>query len=227
MAGSAADSCSVCVDHQPGTARYGESLCGCDCPRGPERFVRSTELFAVGKSYGCDIKAIFDRSCCLAKQLDQPCSDGFNERPSIVTNSPLDHLPLAGTLVGDHFDGWSADVRADFASNEFNGQVGTTLVFENDRVRVWDLTLAPGQRVAAHRHVLDYFWVAVEPGRSRQHTHDGTTREVVYEAGEARFYRFGEGEYLLHDLENIGTTPLKFHTVELMSSTNPPIVLHA
>lgn len=142
-----------------------------------------------------------------------------------MTNAPLDHLPLAGTLVGENFDGWSTDVQADFVSNEFNGQVGTTLILGNDRVRIWDLTVAPGHRVHAHRHVLDYFWVAVAPGRSRQHTHDGTTREVVYQAGETRFYRFGAGEFLLHDLENIGTTPLQFLTVELVSSANPPIEL--
>ncbi|MGV9803662.1 hypothetical protein ACWDTP_37010 [Mycobacterium sp. NPDC003449] len=52
-----------------------------------------------------------------------------------------------------------------------------------------------------------------------------TTREVHYEAGETRFYTFGAGEFLLHDLENIGSTPLKFLTVELLASANPPIAL--
>jgi mannose-6-phosphate isomerase-like protein (cupin superfamily) len=142
-----------------------------------------------------------------------------------VTKPYLDQLPLAGTLVGTNFDGWSIQIREDFARNEFNGRVGSTLTLANDRVRIWDITLAPGQRVNAHRHVLDYFWIAVESGRSRQHTHDGTTREVHYEPGETRFYTFDKGEFLLHDLENIGSTPLKFITVELMSSANAPIAL--
>jgi hypothetical protein len=40
--------------------------------------------------------------------------------------------------------------------------------------------------------------------------------EVDYEQGQTKRLTFGAGEYLLHDLENIGTTPLIFTTVELL-----------
>ncbi|MGW3465819.1 hypothetical protein ACWDE9_42550, partial [Streptomyces olivaceoviridis] len=76
------------------------------------------------------------------------------------------------------------------------------------------------------RHVLDYFWTAVNAGRSRQHTHDGTVREVSYSAGETRHFTFGPGEYLLHDIENIGDTDLVFTTVEHLDSANPPLDIH-
>jgi quercetin dioxygenase-like cupin family protein len=109
--------------------------------------------------------------------------------------------------------------------NEFNGKVGSRLLSESDRVRVWEIRLQPGQRVAAHRHVLDYFWTAINPGSSRQHTADGTTREVTYVAGQTRHLHFGEGEYLLHDLENVGDTELVFSTVEFLDSANPPLPL--
>jgi hypothetical protein len=39
------------------------------------------------------------------------------------------------------------------------GGVGTKVLFENDRVRVWEMTLAPGERSAVHRHDLDYLLV--------------------------------------------------------------------
>ena len=42
---------------------------------------------------------------------------------------------------------------------------------------MWEIRLAPGERWHAHRHVLDYFWTAVNAGSSRQHTHDGTVRD--------------------------------------------------
>jgi oxalate decarboxylase/phosphoglucose isomerase-like protein (cupin superfamily) len=92
---------------------------------------------------------------------------------------------------------------------------------------VWEIRLAPGQRWHAHRHVLDYFWTAVTPGRSRQHTFDGTTREVTYLAGQTRHFQFGPGEYLLHDIENIGDTDLVFSTVEHLDSANPPLPIGA
>lgn len=96
---------------------------------------------------------------------------------------------------------------------------------ENDRVRVWEIRLAPGERWHAHRHVLDYFWTAVTAGRSRQHTFDGTTREVSYQPGETRHFHFGAGEYLLHDIENVGDGEIIFTTVEHMNSENPPLPL--
>jgi hypothetical protein len=87
---------------------------------------------------------------------------------------------------------------------------------------VWEIRLAPGQRWHAHRHLLDYFWTAVNPGLSRQHTFDGTTRDVTYQAGETRHFHFGRGEYLLHDIENIGDTELIFTTVEHLDVTTHP-----
>jgi hypothetical protein len=58
-----------------------------------------------------------------------------------------------------------------------NGCVGTELLSESDRVRVWTIRLKPGERVGFHRHVLDYFWSAITPGRGRQHLQDGSTVE--------------------------------------------------
>ena len=40
-------------------------------------------------------------------------------------------------------------------------QVGTRVLFENARVRVWDLALAPGESLAKHIHRNDYFFIVV------------------------------------------------------------------
>lgn len=45
------------------------------------------------------------------------------------------------------------------------GNVGTKLLFENDRVRVWELELAPGASSDVHRHDLDYLLVQIEGDR--------------------------------------------------------------
>jgi hypothetical protein len=42
------------------------------------------------------------------------------------------------------------------------GPVATEVVFENDRVRIWEMRLAPGERSAVHRHDLDYMLVLLE-----------------------------------------------------------------
>ena len=90
-------------------------------------------------------------------------------------------------------------------------------------VQTCALPISPGERWHAHRHVLDYFWTAVNPGRSRQHTFDGSTRDATYQAGETRHFHFGPGAYLLHDIENIGDTELIFSTVEHLDSDNAPL----
>lgn len=45
------------------------------------------------------------------------------------------------------------------------GEVATRMLYENDRVRVWEMTLAPGERSAKHRHDLDYLLVFLEGDR--------------------------------------------------------------
>jgi beta-alanine degradation protein BauB len=137
----------------------------------------------------------------------------------------LTQQPLAGNVIGTDFEGWSDELRAEFEHYSHDGHVGSKLLSENERVRVWEIRLAPGERWHVHRHVLDYFWTAITPGRSRQHTSDGTTREVSYHTGETRHFSFSEGEYLLHDVENIGDEPVIFTTVEHLDSANAPLPL--
>jgi len=45
------------------------------------------------------------------------------------------------------------------------GGVGTKVVFEDDRVRVWVLKLAPGERSAVHRHEVDHLLIQVKGDR--------------------------------------------------------------
>jgi hypothetical protein len=47
------------------------------------------------------------------------------------------------------------------AEDRLLGDVGTKLLFENDRVKVWEMSLDPGEESAVHRHELDYVMVQV------------------------------------------------------------------
>lgn len=118
-------------------------------------------------------------------------------------------------------------LRDDFARNAFNPCVGTQLLSQSDRARVWFIRLEAGERIGFHRHVLDYFWTALTPGRARSHVNGGPASESVYFAGQTSHMRFGPGEFMLHDLENIGSGPLLFITVEHVESANAPLPLPA
>jgi hypothetical protein len=45
------------------------------------------------------------------------------------------------------------------------GAVATRLLFENERVRIWEMDLAPGARSDTHRHDVDYVLVQIEGDR--------------------------------------------------------------
>jgi hypothetical protein len=120
---------------------------------------------------------------------------------------------------------WPDWLKQEFRDNLGNDAVGTRLLSVDERVRVWHISIPPGGRLPVHRHVLDYFWTALTQGKSRSHHHDGRTVEASYEPGVTRHYRFGEGAFMMHDLENIGDTELAFTTVEFLDSANPPLTM--
>lgn len=45
------------------------------------------------------------------------------------------------------------------------GPVADRVILENDRVRVWEMSLAPGQASTLHRHDLDYMVILLEGDR--------------------------------------------------------------
>jgi mannose-6-phosphate isomerase-like protein (cupin superfamily) len=46
--------------------------------------------------------------------------------------------------------------------------VGSTVVFENDKIKVWEFNLDPGEQTPVHTHEMDYIFYVI----------DGTTLEV-------------------------------------------------
>ena len=121
---------------------------------------------------------------------------------------------------------WPAAIKAEFEreSRAHNGCVGTELLSETDKVRIWIIRLKPGERVGFHRHVLNYFWTSVNGGRGRQHLMDGSTVEHSYYPGETRHETYAKDEYKVHDLENLGDQDMIFMTVEsIEGSANKPL----
>lgn len=49
--------------------------------------------------------------------------------------------------------------------------------------------------------------------------------ESTYAPGDTRHFALGQGEYKIHDLENVGDTDLWFTTVEFLDSANKPLEL--
>ena len=92
--------------------------------------------------------------------------------------------------------------------------VGTQLLFENDRVRVWDLRLEPGQSTGLHRHTNDYFYVVIGVGTLQGADAEGNKKNAnPKQDGEVHFNQI-DGE-AVHEAINVGNTPWRNIVVEL------------
>lgn len=134
-------------------------------------------------------------------------------------------VQVKATSFDEAPDDWTADARAELETNQWNGHVGQQLVSQTDLVRVWMMHLEPGERMPFHRHVLNYFWTALLPGKARSRYGDGSVRLYQYERGETLHLHFPGGAAMVHDLTNVGETPIAFVTVEFLDSPNRPLPL--
>ena len=118
---------------------------------------------------------------------------------------------------------WTDAFLDELEAASTNGNVGSMVVSENERVRVWLIEMKPGERLPFHTHVLDYFWTATSPGKALSRYGDGTVAEAEYALGDTKHFKFAKGESMTHDLENTGDTVLTFTTVEFLDGENAPL----
>ncbi|RYX83893.1 cupin [bacterium] len=101
-------------------------------------------------------------------------------------------------------------------------EVGTHLMFENERVRVWDLALAPNEWLEKHIHREDFLFVVINGGDLKHidPQNPEQDRSLSYENDLVVFYAV-EGEGKVHNrLVNVGDTPYRNLVIELKK---PPV----
>ena len=82
-------------------------------------------------------------------------------------------------------------------------------LFENDRVRMLEVTFAPGDSIAFHSHP-DHAVYTVTGGTLRVATSDGKSMVAELKAGDPIWF-----DAVTHAAKNIGTTSIKLVVVEL------------
>jgi quercetin dioxygenase-like cupin family protein len=83
------------------------------------------------------------------------------------------------------------------------------VLLENDSVRVMEAAIPPGHKEKQHTHP-PYAMYVMNSGSVRMHFADGTTRDVQFNAGEARF-----SDRVTHWAENTGTSTVRIILVEI------------
>jgi quercetin dioxygenase-like cupin family protein len=85
-------------------------------------------------------------------------------------------------------------------------EVGSKLIFENEKVKVWEFTLAPGEAIESHRHDHDYFFYAIEGGTLEVTRESGVTQATL---DPGKVYYRSKGD--THAARNIG--PTRYHEI--------------
>ena len=84
-----------------------------------------------------------------------------------------------------------------------------TVLFENEEIRVLELTFEPGEREAMHSHPR-YTIVTKEGGTLRIHTEGNETRDAEMQVDQPRLV----GPVTAHWAENVGDTTVRVIAVE-------------
>jgi hypothetical protein len=92
------------------------------------------------------------------------------------------------------------------------GDIGTSIVFENEHVRVWEVRLEPGETQPWHLHHNPYLVLGIETADNRMDFLDGTeARHMHEESGHVVYREAGKP----HMLTNEGETRYVNRLVEL------------
>lgn len=113
-------------------------------------------------------------------------------------------------------------------NKEYPSAPGTTLLFENDRVRVWSMTIEPRGMFDFHQHHHDHVVIWPDRGRSQgQNLGDdewGITQNA--EKGFVLYKTVGRAEPLTpHRIRNLEDFPTTHYIVELIEPSPSTVEL--
>jgi predicted metal-dependent enzyme (double-stranded beta helix superfamily) len=74
------------------------------------------------------------------------------------------------------------------------GNVATRLLLENDRVKVWEMLLEPGESSDLHQHTMDYVLCILEGESIDADPPNGNTFHARVEPGQVFFIKSGGTE---------------------------------
>jgi quercetin dioxygenase-like cupin family protein len=101
---------------------------------------------------------------------------------------------------------------AELPRSEPYGPIGTSVLHEDERVRIWETLVEPGGEQPMHEHTLPYVVVCIEAARNRITSLAGESRETDEQPGDVVV----RGP-AIHKLENIGETTYRNRLIEVKS----------
>ena len=91
------------------------------------------------------------------------------------------------------------------------GEIATQLILENDKVRIWNLVVAPGESSDWHLHENDYVTVVVEGGDLDVEYNNGSVASSPSQIGSWSFH----GDHRIHRVTNNTNSTYRNVLIEL------------
>jgi hypothetical protein len=101
----------------------------------------------------------------------------------------------------------TGQIRRTAVPEEITEAIGTELLFENDRVRVWSMTIEPGGASPVHRHTRDWLYVYVTDDNNMETRFlSGKRAAARFDDGYVGYHVIGDPQHpdLTHALHNRG-----------------------
>jgi quercetin dioxygenase-like cupin family protein len=98
------------------------------------------------------------------------------------------------------------------------GPIGDAILFENEHVRVWSVSLAPGGRQPWHQHFLPYLIVPLTAGKNEMRFEDGKIKLTDEKPGEVLWREAG----IPHELLNISDWQYRNVLIEMKDAGAEP-----
>ena len=98
--------------------------------------------------------------------------------------------------------------------------IGTALLFENDRVRVWEMTLDPGEACEPHTHVNDYLFVYTGDSELEVRIDGAEPRVQAFPDGFVQYTDVGrDRDFPVHSVRNVSDVRHRQILVELLGDS--------
>lgn len=111
-----------------------------------------------------------------------------------------------------NFDTWDKAKLKEAKEGNYSEAVGEIL-FENNTIVLWEIILAPSERLPFRRHRNNYSCTCFTDGVALIRNINGQIGLLRFEKGDHFYWEYHEEE-LINDIENIGEAIIKIAVVE-------------
>ncbi len=112
-----------------------------------------------------------------------------------------------------NFDPWDPSKLLELQRKKIDDRLGQKLLFENDRIKVWEIVLFPGERLPFRKISGNYNLMSMTEGIAISRYANGKITLVRIKRGDSMFMNH-EGQEVIYDFENIGENILLLHAME-------------